>query len=437
MRRSPMSADLRFLNGHLENRGGVLYIDGVSSLELAEKFDTPLYVLAERRIRENYRRLYGALKRQFDKVKIYYSAKANTSLAVLKILESEGACLDAVSPGEVFLALKSGFTPDRILFTGTGVRNDELRFLVDSGVTINVDSLSQLRRLLDFHVPELISVRVNPEIGAGHHEHCITAGKDSKFGIWEEDVIEAYRRAREAGVKRFGMQMHIGSGILTVEPFLLAAEKLLEIAHRVREEVDIEFEFIDFGGGLGIPYRPEEEALSLEIFAEKVLSLYLERTEEYELGRPWFFIEPGRYIVCDAGVLLTTVNTVKVTPFKKFVGVDAGFNVLIRPAMYGSYHPIVVANRLNSAEEETYDIAGPLCESGDLLARGRRLPRISEGDLLAILNAGAYGFSMSSQYNSRPRPAEVMVRDGEYALVRRRETLEALLTGQALPPWLK
>jgi len=425
------------LNDVLENRDGVLYIDGVSSLKLAERFDTPLYVLAERRIRENFHKLYNTLKKHYDKVRIYYSAKANTSLSVLKILESEGSYLDAVSPGEVFLALKAGFTSDRILFTGTSVRNDELKFLVDSGVTINIDSLSQLRRLLKFHVPETLSVRVNPEIGAGHHEHCITAGRNSKFGIWEDDVIKAYENAKEAGVKKFGIQMHIGSGILTIEPFLLAAEKMLKIARQVQEKIGVNFEFIDFGGGLGVPYRPEEETLNLDLYAEKVLGLYTERIEEYELGEPWFFIEPGRYIVCDAGILLTRVNTVKITPFKKFVGVDAGFNTLIRPAMYGSYHPIVVANRLGSAEEEIYDVAGPLCESGDLLAKDRRLPRIAEGDLLAILNAGAYGFSMSSQYNSRPRCAEVLVKDGEYALIRRREDFESLLAGQQIPSWLK
>jgi len=420
----------------LENQEGVLYIDGVSTIELARKFDTPVYVMSERRIRENYRNVREALLRHYDKIRIYCSAKANTSLSVLKILKTEGACIDVVSPGEAFLALNAGFAPKEILFTGTSVRNDELRFLVDSEVTINIDSLSQLRRLLKIHVPSIVSVRVNPEVGAGHHEHCITAGKMSKFGIWEDQVITAYRTAKEAGVKRFGIHMHIGSGILTVEPFLLAAEKMLEIARLVHDEVGITFEFIDFGGGLGVPYRPEEKPLDLENYAEKILSLYKKRIEEYELGKPWFCIEPGRYIVCDAGVLLTTVNTVKVTPFRKFVGVDAGFNTLIRPAMYGSYHPIVVANRLNEPEKETYDVAGPLCESGDLLARDRSLPEIHEGDLLAVLNAGAYGFSMSSQYNSRPRCAEVMVNNGQYALVREKETFEDLLKGQKIPPWL-
>jgi diaminopimelate decarboxylase len=423
-------------NGVLENRNGVLYIDGVSALRLAKEFDTPLYVISERGIREKYHRLREALKKHYGKVRIYYSIKANTNLSVLKILESEGAYIDAVSPGEIFLALKADFTPERILFTGTNVRNDELRFIVKSSVTINVDSLSQLRRLLKFHVPSLLSLRVNPEVGAGHHKHCITGGKESKFGIWEDDIVKAYKMAKKAGVERFGIHMHIGSGILTVEPFLLAAKRMLVVARRVSEETGVKFEFIDFGGGIGVPYRPKEKPLDLELCAEKVLNLYMVRIREYGLGEPWFYLEPGRYIVCDAVVLLASVNTVKVTPFKRFVGVDAGFNTLIRPVMYGSYHPIVVANKLNNVEKEAYDVAGPLCESGDFLARDRMLPEMCEGDLLAILKTGAYGYSMSSQYNSRPRCAEVLVKNGKYALVREREDFESLLRGQKIPPWI-
>jgi len=420
-----------------ENKDGVLHIEGVSALKLAEEFDTPLYVISETRVRENYRRLTDALSKRYGKVRIYYSAKANTSLSVLKILETEGAYVDTVSPGEVHLALKAGFSSDRILFTGTNVRDDELKYLVDSGVTINIDSPSQLRRLLIFYVPDLLSFRVNPEIGAGHHAHVITAGRESKFGIWENDVIEAYKTAEEAGVKKFGIHMHIGSGILQAEPFLLAAEKLLDIARIVHSELGIDFNFIDFGGGLGVPYRPNEKPLNLDSFADKVLGLFKEKVEEYGLGSPFFCIEPGRFIVCDACILLTRVNTVKVTPHKRFVGVDAGFNTLIRPAMYGSYHPIILANRLNDQEEETYDIAGPLCESGDILARDRTLPKVQEGDVLAVLNAGAYGYSMSSQYNSRPRCPEILIRDRKYRLIRERETLDALSKGQKLPPWLK
>ncbi|MCW4007975.1 MAG: diaminopimelate decarboxylase [Candidatus Bathyarchaeota archaeon] len=421
----------------LENREGRLYFDCVSTSELAAKFDTPLYVISESRIRDNYRRLHKALTRYYGKIRVLYAAKANSNLSVLKILATEGAHLDAVSPGEVSMALKAGFPPERILFTGTSVRNDELKFLADAKITVNVDSLSQLERLLKIATPAVLSVRVNPEIGAGHHDHCITAGKSTKFGLWENDALVAYRQARKAGVKRFGIHMHIGSGILPVEPFVLALEKLLEIAKRVRDELGVSFEFVDMGGGLGVPYKPEDKELDLNAFAENVLSLFKQKIAEYNLGEPFFCVEPGRYLVCDACILLTAVNTVKTTPFKKFVGVDAGFNTLIRPAMYGSYHHILVANKLDAEDAETYDVVGPICESGDVLAKDRRLPKIQEGDLLAVLNAGAYGYAMSSQYNARPRAAEVLVKNGKYALVRRRETLDDLLAAQQMAEWLQ
>jgi diaminopimelate decarboxylase len=428
---------VQILREPLENRNGELYVDGVSARELAETFDTPLYVISEKRIRENYGRLHNALSRNYQKTRIYYAAKANSNLSVLEILEAEGAHLDAVSPGEVSIALTAGFTPERILFTGTSVRNDELKFLMDSNVTVNVDSLSQLDRLLSMAAPSLLSVRVNPEIGAGHHNHVITAGKHSKFGVWEEDALKAYETAKKAGVERFGIHMHVGSGVLDVEPFVLALEKLLGVAKRVHDQVGVEFEFIDVGGGLGVPYKPEDKELDLTLFSDTVLAVFKRRIGEYSLDKPFFCVEPGRYLVCDASVLLTAVNTVKITPFKKFVGVDAGFNTLIRPTMYGSYHHVLVADKLGSSEEETYDVVGPICESGDVLARDRRLPKIEEGDLLAVLNAGAYGFAMSSQYNARPRAAEVLVKNGKYALVRKRESLEDLLSDQRVAEWLQ
>ncbi len=414
----------------LEERKGNLYFDGFSVKELADKYDTPLYLMSEKRIRDNYDRLYGALVNNYKYVRIYYAAKANTNLNVLKILHSQGAYLDTVSPGEVFLALSAGYTPDRIMFTGTSVRNDELKMLADANITINIDSQSEMDRLLKISVPQILSVRVNPEVGAGHHDHCITAGPESKFGLWEEEVIQAYAIAQRARVGRFGIHMHIGSGVLEPEPYIAAVEKLLSIAKRVKKEVGINFEFIDIGGGLGVPYKPEDTELDVAAFSNKVVNLFKNKVKDYGLGKPYLFVEPGRYLVCDSTILLTTVNTVKVTPAHKYVGVDAGFNTLIRPTMYGSYHPILVANKLNEPEKETYSIAGPICESGDLLAKDRQLPEIQEGDLLAVLNAGAYGFSMSSQYNSRPRAAEVMIRGGKPVIIREREQLKDLMTNQ-------
>jgi diaminopimelate decarboxylase len=391
-----------------------------------------LYVISEKRIRENYHRLRNVLASNYGKVRIYYAAKANSNLAVLKVLEKIGAYLDVVSPGEVSMAFASGFTPDRIMFTGTSVRTDEIEFLINSDVTVNIDSLSQLERHLKLQVPKVLSIRINPEVGAGLHSHVITAGKQSKFGLWEDDTIRAYEMAKKAGVKRFGIQMHVGSGILDPKPFLQALEKLLNIAKKVHSEVGIEFEFVDMGGGLGVPYKPDEKEVDLAVFSEKVLSFFKSRIEKDGLGEPVFCVEPGRYLVADACILLTAINTVKTTPFKKFVGVDAGFNTLVRPTMYGSYHHIVVANKLNALEEQTVDVVGPICESGDTLAKDRRLPVVEEGDLLAVLNAGAYGYAMSSQYNARPRAAEALVKNGNVKLVREREQLDDLVKGQRM-----
>ena len=413
-----------------ENRSGYFHIDGVSALDLARRFGTPLYVYSENLIRQQYRRIREAFGKQFPRTRILYATKANNNLSILRVLLNEGAELDAVSPGEVFTALEAGFKPEQILFTGTSVGLEELLYLLEIGVRMNVDSESQLDRLLDQEVPELISVRVNPELGAGHHEHVITAGPLAKFGVWDEDACKVYIKAKQAGVKRFGIQMHIGSGIYDAGHYLKAAGRLLEIAKHVNEETSIEFEFIDLGGGIGVPYKPDEPEVDLNAFFAKLIPFIKGKLTEYRLEEPELWFEPGRFLVAEAGILLTRVTTVKHNPERWFLGVDAGFNTLIRPAMYGSYHHIYAASAMNEPSE-VYDVYGPLCESGDIFARDRILPRVSEGGLLAIMGAGAYGFSMASRYNSRLLPAEVMVKDGEARLIRERETFRDLLTGQS------
>lgn len=222
-----------------------------------------------------------------------------------------------------------------------------------------------------------------------------------------------------------------------MEPYIRASERLLKVAKEVHESLGVEFEFIDLGGGLGIPYRPGEDELDLEGFTKRLMSFISERIRIHHLGEPEVWMEPGRFLVAEAGVLLTRVNTIKSTPSRSYAGVDAGFNTLVRPMLYGSYHHIVAAGKLDDPPVKEYDIVGPICESGDILAQGRRLPELAEGDLLAILCAGAYGYSMSSQYNSRPRPAEVLVKRGEYEMIRSREGLEDLLRGQVIPERLR
>jgi len=413
-----------------ENIDGVLSIDGVSSTQLAQEYDTPLFVYSENRIRTNINLLKKAIQKHYLKTRILYACKANTNINILKILHDEGIEIDAVSPGEAFLALEAGYSPEEILFTGTSVREDELRHLVESGYRLNIDSVSQMRGLLKIGVPKTVSVRINPEVGAGHHEHVITAGPDVKFGVWESQAPEAYRLALEAGVSSFGIQMHIGSGIMDVSNFIKAVSRLLEIAKHVKDEVGIDFDFIDIGGGIGVPYRPGEKEVDLGSFFESLFGFMKEKMSELDLGRPEIWLEPGRYLVAESGVLLTTVTTLKTSPGKEFIGVDAGFNTLVRPAMYGSYHHIHSASGLDEPSK-AYTVYGPLCESGDIFARDRVIPKVIEGDLLAIINAGAYGFSMSSHYNSRPKAAEVMAMDGKSRLIRKRESLQDLLRGQA------
>lgn len=416
------------------NKKGNLSIGGADVMELADEYGTPLYVVDEKRIRDNYKRLYHSFRNYYNNFQLFYAAKANTNLAVLRILEGEGSGVDAVSPGEIYTALLAGFSPDKILFTGNNVTDDELKFALSSGVRINLDSISALERLAQ--LPDSdgreISFRVNPKVGAGHHEHCITGGNLSKFGIMEEKAVQAYERALDLGFKPVGIHTHIGSGILDPEPFKLAVQTLMDVAGRVHSEAGVNFEFIDFGGGLGIPYEPQEKTLDITKFSQEITNQFKEKLNQYDLGKPTMYLEPGRYLVGDACYLLTRVNTVKHS-YRKFIGVDAGFNTLLRPTLYGAYHHIVVADGVGAEATQIIDIAGNICESGDLFARDRPMPEIEEGDLLAILDAGAYAFSMSSQYNSRPRPAEVLVLEGESEVIRERETFADLLSKQNLP----
>ncbi len=416
------------------NEKGNLSIGGADATELAEEYGTPLYVIDEMRVRDNYRRVYSAFTKYYSDLQLFYACKANTNLAVMRILQEEGSGIDAVSPGEIYTALLAGFDPQKVLFTGNNVKNEELQFAADSGVRINVDSVSQLHRLAQIVDPAdfKISFRVNPMVGAGHHEHCITGGEMSKFGVMEKEAVDVYKMALELGFEPVGIHTHIGSGILDPEPFKLAVQTLMDIAGDVAQNTEVDFEFIDFGGGLGIPYTPEEHELDLDKFAGEIVGLFKDKLGQYGIGKPTMCLEPGRYIVGDASYLLARVNTVKQS-YRKFVGVDAGFNTLLRPSMYGSYHHIVVANKPQAPEVEAIDVAGNVCESGDLFARDRPLPEIEEGDLIAIMNAGAYAFSMASQYNSRPRPAEVLVKEGESDVVRERETFADVLNKQNVP----
>jgi diaminopimelate decarboxylase len=319
--------------------------------------------------------------------------------------------------------------------------NDDLEFAVKNDILINLDSISQLDRLnrvyekLDKDKMPL-SFRINPEFGAGHHTHTITAGKDIKFGILDEQVIEAYKKAKDYGFSEFGTHIHIGSGILDPNDFKKAFDKYIDIIMNLADTLDISFNFVDFGGGLGIPYRPDEEPIDLDLYIENLLGPFNKLLESGDFGTPTLKIEPGRYIVGESSILATQINTLKDNGYKKFLGVDAGFQTLVRPTMYESYHHIIHCEQKEGPKEK-YDVAGPICESGDILGKQRELIEPIEGDYLAVLDAGAYGFTMASVYNSRPRPAELLINDGDVHLIREEETYKDLFKHQKIPKHLK
>ena len=409
-----------------ESKDGVMMIGGKSAVEIAEEFGTPVYVIDEARVRENYRNIYGAFSRFMD-TKIHYACKANTNLALLRILEQEGSGIDAVSIGEVKTCLKAGFTPDRIMYTGVNVSNQELKEVADLGVMINLDSVSEMERLAEIAPQHEISFRITPGVGSGHSAKVITGSKGAKFGIPLDEVINTYARAKDLGFKIKGIHAHIGSGGQVVEPFMDMMEVLINLVNEIKE-LGIDLDFIDMGGGIGVPYRPQEEEMDVGELAMNLTDMIQEETDIKTI-----ILEPGRYIVCDAVVLLTGVNDVKDAGIKKYVGCDAGFNTLIRPAMYDSYHHVALANKFGKACTQKYDVVGPICESGDYLAHDRVLPEPVEGDIVAVYNAGAYGFSMSSNYNSRPLCREVLVNDGKAELVREAETVEERWRHQIIP----
>ncbi len=412
----------------------MLYVDGVSSVELASRFGTPLYVYSARRIQDNYRRIHGAFAARRDNFRANYAVKANSNLWVLDLLRREGAGADCAGPGEIRMAKSVGFPPDRILYSGNYNSDEELRYGLESGAVINLDDGPLLERLLKFGKPDALCFRINPGFGKGAYPGVVTAGPDAKFGMREPEALKAYRLAKEAGIERLGVHMMAGSNVLETPYWAAITDRLTGIAARIAKALRIELDFIDLGGGFGVPEKLGEKPLPIQEVAKKVVDAYERKLASAPgIGDPTLMIEPGRYLVSDAGVLLASVTHVKKSA-KRFVGCDAGMNTLLRPALYGAYHEILPATKLDARRSVRADVTGPICENTDILGRDRRLPALEVGDLLAFLNAGAYGYAMASRFNSRPMPAEVLIAEGQGHLVRERETLEDLVRGEPVPP---
>ncbi|MBE7375797.1 diaminopimelate decarboxylase [Pseudomonas lopnurensis] len=408
-------------------RDGQLFAEGVALSALAQRFGTPTYVYSRAHIEAQYRAYADALQGMPHLV--CFAVKANSNLGVLNVLARLGAGFDIVSRGELERVLAAGGQPERIVFSGVGKTRDDMRRALEVGVhCFNVESTDELERLqqvaaeLGLQAP--VSLRVNPDVDAGTHPYISTGLKENKFGIDIDQAEAVYARAAELpNLDVVGVDCHIGSQLTSLPPFLDALDRLLALIDRLAER-DIRIRHLDLGGGLGVRYRDEQPPLAGD---------YIQAVRQRIEGRGLALVfEPGRSIVANAGVLLTRVEYLKHTAHKDFAIVDAAMNDLIRPALYQAWMN-VVAVQPHEGDTRRYDIVGPICETGDFLAKDRELA-LAEGDLLAVCSAGAYGFVMSSNYNSRGRAAEVLV-DGEQAFeVRRRESVQELYAGESLLP---
>lgn len=410
------------MNSYLQK---IDYFKGNNPEDIVKEYGTPLYLYHEETIRARMKSVAGVITKY--KYTANYSVKANTNIHILKIALEEGINCDAMSMGEIKMLEAAGFPYDRIFFVPNNVSVEEMQYAIEKGIMTSLDSLSQLEQFGELNPGGECAVRINPGVGAGHCDKVVTGGKKTKFGIAEEDIDEIFTIAKKYNLTIAGINQHIGSLFMSPEPYLDAVANLLRIAKRFEN-----LKFIDFGGGYGIPYHKldDEKEYPMEDFKKRLEPILDEFVKEYGYA-PLFKSEPGRFCVAESSIILGRVHAVKQNAGKKYAGTDIGMNVLVRPSMYDSWHDAeIIRNGSVVAREnmEEISIVGNICESGDILCKERQLPNVEKGDLVAILDTGAYGYSMCSTYNSRPRPAEVMITsEGKVKCIRKRETIEDLM----------
>ncbi|MCL2707920.1 MAG: diaminopimelate decarboxylase [Defluviitaleaceae bacterium] len=411
------------LNGSVTD--GCDFFCGSDPHGLTGEFGSPLYVYNERIFREKCRDMKNLCG--YPKFRVNYSVKANCNLTLLKIAREEGLCADATSQGEAVALLRAGYGPDEILYVVNNVSRDELKFAVENGITVSVDSLSQLDSFGEVNPGGRVAVRFNPGIGGGHHEKVITGGKKTKFGINESLVTEVKAILKKHSLQIIGINQHIGSLMMDASLYMESVKNLLSIAKNFEG-----LEFIDLGGGFGVPYRKQqgEKPLDLKELGAS-LDLYMNEFVKAYGDELIFMVEPGRYVPAESCVLLGTIHSLKKNGETKYAGCDVGFSVFARPMLYDSHHDIEVyrsGGQNFGGLVESVNIVGNMCESGDYIARERELPALEVGDVIGVLDAGAYGYAMSSQFNHRLRPAETLLcLDGSVKLIRRGDCYEDLM----------
>jgi diaminopimelate decarboxylase len=413
---------------HFQYRDDVLHCEEVPLPTIALEVGTPFYCYSHATLTRHFR----VFDEAFAPIPhlICFALKANSNLAILKLFGSMGGGADVVSGGELFRALRAGVPPDRIVYAGVGKTREEIAYALKSDILMfNVESSQELQVISDvatnMGVTARVGLRINPDVDARTHPYISTGLQKSKFGIDISQAVEAYGLAQDLPrVRVVGIHQHIGSQITEVGPFVDALGKIAALIPELRA-LGTDIRYLDVGGGLGITYKDESPPV-LTDFAEALIGVVK------DLGCT-ILLEPGRVIVGNAGILVTRVLYTKQTPTKHFLVVDAGMNDLIRPSLYGSYHAIIPVHRKEGSPTLTADVVGPICESGDFLAKDRELPAVQAGDLLAVMSAGAYGFTMASNYNARPRVPEVLGKGHRYLVIRKRETYEDLIRGEEVP----
>ena len=419
-----------------QRKNGVLYADNVPLPELAAAYGTPSYVYSAGKMRENINALRGALEQALPQDRqplIAFACKANSNLAVLKLLQSHGLGCDVVSGGELQRAIAAGIAPDKIVYSGVGKSDEELLAALNADILqINVESREELERLAALAETEgkiaRIAFRLNPDVDADTHHKISTGRSEDKFGMPRAEIEVLYQWAADhPHLQPQGLQVHIGSQISRMAPFRQAYERLADLAKFIQDK-GLPLEQLDLGGGLGIIYK-DEQAPDLEAYAGIIRDVILPRGTK-------IILEPGRFIVGDAGLLLTKASYIKTGETRRYIILDAGMNDLMRPALYDAYHPALPVAEREGASIVTYDIVGPVCETGDTFAKDLPLPETHKGDLFALMAAGAYGFVMASNYNTRPLPPEILVDGDKHAIIRQKQSVHDILEKEQIPGWL-
>ena len=396
----------------------------------ASAHPTPFFLYEEDMIRRNCRLFKDAFTPLFPGFTPLFAVKANPNPHVLKIIKDEGFGFDCSSPSEVWLAEKLGASG---MHTGNYVSERDLRQVLASGLLLNLDDISMLETVAGIGVPEFLSFRINPGIASATLKSNLLAGPDAKYGVPWEQATEAYRRAKEAGVRRFGIHMMTGSNVASPAYFPGVTRKLLQIAGAVKQELGIDFAYLNIGGGFNVPYRPEEPTFSLARTAQEIRGVFDDALPRWGMKEPKLMIEPGRRVACDAGFLVGTVQVIK-RGYKTFVGIDASSSDMPRPAIYDAYHHVSVLGKDDRPERETVNLVGTVCENNDQFARDRSLPLIEVGDRIIIHNCGAHAYAMGNNYNGKTRSAEYLLESsGAIRQIRRAETIEDIF--RTVPPF--